>query len=189
MELFDAWYRRAKRCFWLEFPDSMCLSTLDQDGFPDGRMVLLKAYDRRGFVFYTNGLSRKGRSLARLPRAGLTFYWEALQRQVRIQGGVESVSDAESDAYFSSRLRRSQIGAWASLQSQELESRKILEGRVKEFALRFRGQAVPRPPHWHGYRVVPHRIEFWRLRLNRLHDRFLYLKQPDGSWEIARLYP
>ena len=186
---FRKWYRLAGRCFWLEFPDAMCLSTMDEDGLPDGRMVLLKSFDERGFVFFTNFNSRKGRSLKAFPRAALTFYWENLQRQVRIQGDVEEVSAAEADAYFSTRLRTSQLGAWASRQSESLAGRKVLLDRLAEYKARFAGQPVPRPDYWSGFRVRPARVEFWKLRFNRLHDRFVYTRKPEGGWKFERLYP
>ena len=186
---FGLWFRRARRSLSLEFPDAMCLSTVRPDGFPDGRLVLLKDFDHSGFVFYTNTLSSKGQSLAKLPKAALTMYWEPLQRQVRIRGAVESVTAAEADAYFASRPRSSQIGAWASLQSEPLHERTELEKRVSEYRQRFKGQPVPRPPHWSGYRLKPHEIEFWQLRASRLHDRFLYTKTEQEQWQIRRLYP
>jgi len=186
---FGKWFKRAKRCFWLEFPDAMCLSTVNQEGCAEGRMVLLKSFDHKGFVFYTNSLSVKGKSLETKPYAALTFYWEALQRQVRIQGPVEKVTAKESDDYFRTRWRTSQIGAWASKQSEVLECREILEDRVREFRQKFKGQIIPRPAHWLGYRVIPEKIEFWKLRPNRLHDRFLYTRQKDGGWKLERLYP
>ncbi len=189
MAQFARWFERAQRCFWLQFPDAMCLSTIDLEGYPEGRMVLLKEFDKNGFIFYTNHNSRKGRSLMANPRAALSFYWDALQLQVRIQGDVEPVQGAEADAYFASRPRTSQIGAWASLQSDKLESRAVLEGRIGEFEEKFKGQAVPRPEHWHGFRIKPRRCEFWKLRPSRLHDRFVYSLREDGGWDITRLYP
>lgn len=189
IQQFELWYKHIRRLFWLEFPDAMCLSTLSDDGLPDGRMVLLKHVDAGGFVFYTNSNSCKGRALAQHPKAALTFYWDSLQRQVRVQGKVVEVSEAESDQYFKTRPRRSQLGAWASAQSEVLISRSELDRRVAEFDTKFKGQLVPRPPYWKGYRVVPFRIEFWKLRLNRLHDRFVYTRQADSNWKIERLYP
>jgi len=167
----------------------MCLSTIDRDGFPDGRFVLLKGFDERGFVFYTNAESRKGLSLAECPRAALSFYWEPLQRQVRIQGVVEQVSGSEADEYFASRLRLSRIGAWASQQSRTLPERSVLLKRVREYQEKFRGKDIPRPPYWTGYRVLPLRVEFWQLRASRLHDRFLYERDAAGAWRITRIYP
>ena len=186
---FAAWYRRALRCLTLEFPDAMCLSTIDENGSPDGRFVLLKGFDDRGFVFFTNAESRKGRSLAQRPQAALSFYWEPLQRQVRVQGNVEEASAAEADEYFASRARLSRIGAWASQQSRPLSSYAELRARVKEFQKKYPGSEIPRPPYWRGYRVIPRRIEFWQLRANRLHDRFVYERQDEGQWRMQRLYP
>ena len=188
-EEFGRWFGLARRCFWLEFGDGMCLSTVDEDGCPDSRMVLLKDFDKRGFVFYTNTLSRKGQELAACPKAALNFYWEPLQRQIRIQGEIEAVSEAEADAYFASRPRQSQIGAWASCQSMPLASREELMSRVAEFRKKFAGAPVPRPPNWSGYRLVPKRFEFWKLKPSRLHDRFRYSRGEDGGWRIERLYP
>ena len=186
---FAKWYALAKRCFWLAFPEAMSLSTVDAGGCPEGRLVLLKGYDRLGFVFYTNTLSQKGRALQARPKAALTFYWESLQRQIRIQGDVTPVSDKEADEYFATRWRLSQLGAWASKQSEPVASRAVLENRLREFKAKFTGGPVPRPPHWSGYRVVPQRVEFWKLRPNRLHDRFLYTRSSDGGWKRDRLYP
>lgn len=186
---FRLWYNRARYSLTTEFPNAMCLSTTTPDGCPDSRMVLLKKFDERGVVFYTNLNSEKGKALLHDPRASVTFYWGPSQRQIRIQGTVEPVSDEEADAYFASRPRRSQLGAWASLQSEVLESREILDCRFREFAEMFRDKPVPRPEHWSGFRIVPRRFEFWQLRLNRLHDRFAYTLENDGRWKIERLFP
>ena len=152
-------------------------------------MVLLKDFDQTGFVFYTNTLSAKGQSLSACPKAAMTFYWEPLQHQIRLQGEVLPVAPAEADAYFSSRIRLSQIGAWASLQSQVCPSRAAFENRVREVEDKYAGQPIPRPPHWSGYRLNPRSFEFWSLRPARLHDRFRYAKGSDGSWHLNRLYP
>ena len=167
---------------------SMTLATSTKDGRPSARIVLLKSFDDRGFVFYTNYDSRKGTELAENPRVCLLFYWSTVWRQVRIEGEVERVSAAESDEYFQSRPLGSKIGAWASNQSQAIKSRAELEQRFTEFRSRF-GDQVPRPPHWGGYRVRPDTIEFWQGQDNRLHDRLRYSLQSDGSWSMERLAP
>jgi len=166
----------------------MCLSTVDAQGWPEGRMVLLKGFDERGFVFYTSIKSAKGKSLAKHRRAALTFYWEPLHRQVRIQGSTRLVSDEEADAYWRTRPRLSQIGAWVSHQSEPLPSNVLLIKEAMKLGLKFMGREVPRPPHWTGYRVKPRAIEFWQGRPNRLHDRFLYTRTAK-TWRIQRLYP
>jgi pyridoxamine 5'-phosphate oxidase len=164
------------------------LATVDTNGQPSARMVLLRGVDERGFTFFTNYDSRKGRELDANPKASLCIHWVALDEQIRIEGAVERVSDNESDAYFASRPRGSQLGAWASEQSQVLPSRETLEERYREIERRFEDRPVARPPFWGGYRVVPRRIEFWYGRPDRLHDRVLYVR--DGSsWRIERLYP
>src|SRR2546423_1155274 len=167
---------------------SMTLATTDHEGQPSARIVLLKSFDDRGFVFYTNYHSRKGRDLADNPRACLLFYWSPLWRQVRIEGMIEKVSESESDEYFHSRPLGSKIGAWASDQSQPVETRGHLEKRFEEFVGKF-ADNVPRPPHWGGYRVKPQVIEFWQGQDNRLHDRLRYALRDDGSWLIERLAP
>ncbi|PYS20928.1 MAG: pyridoxamine 5'-phosphate oxidase [Acidobacteria bacterium] len=167
---------------------SMTLATSTKEGWPSARIVLMKSFDDQGFVFYTNYNSRKGVELSDNPRACLLFYWPQLWRQVRIEGRVERVSADESDQYFHSRPLGSKTGAWASDQSQPIETREELEKRFEEFDLKF-ADNVPRPPHWGGYRVKPEAIEFWQGRENRLHDRLRYTKQPDGNWLVERLAP
>jgi pyridoxamine 5'-phosphate oxidase len=169
-------------------PDAMVLSTVDPDGRPSGRYVLLKAYDARGFVFYTNLQSRKARALSAHPQAALCFYWAPLGKQVRIEGRVEPVADAEADAYFATRPREYQLGAWASAQSAALESRELLDARVGNARTRFSGGAVPRPPFWSGFRVVPDLIEFWTRDPARCHVREQYLRD-GGQWVRTLLYP
>lgn len=186
---FEEWFADASASGMSEQDaTSMTLATADADGLPTARIVLLKSFDEQGFVFYTNYDSRKGRDLAQNRRACLLFYWSPLWRQVRIEGEVEKVSEAESDEYFLSRPLGSKLGAWASDQSQPVESRVQLEERFEEFNAKF-ADNVPRPPHWGGYRVNPGVIEFWQGRENRLHDRLRYELQKDGSWKIERLAP
>jgi pyridoxamine 5'-phosphate oxidase len=167
---------------------SMTLATANKAGEPDARIVLLKSFDDAGFVFYTNYDSRKGKELDENPRACLLFYWSAVWRQVRIEGSVEQVSDEESEDYFQTRPLGSKIGAWASNQSEVIESREVLEQRYADLSERY-GEDVPRPPHWGGYRIRPELIEFWQGRDNRLHDRLRYRLQEDGTWLIERLGP
>jgi pyridoxamine 5'-phosphate oxidase len=169
-------------------PTAMTLATVGADGQPSARLVLLRMVDANGFVFYTNLRSRKGRDLAANPRAALTVHWQPLEVQVRIEGIAEQVDDAEADAYFATRARGSQIGAWASDQSETLSSDRDLDARVAELEKRFAGREVPRPPHWSGFRVVPDRIEFWRNRPSRLHERRLY-ERVNGAWRERLLFP
>ncbi len=187
--LFEQWYRRARAQWFGEFPNAFCLSTVSEKGFPEGRIVLLKEWDREGFVFYTNAQSQKGRALEANPKAAMTFYWERLQRQIRIQGTVEKISDEQASRYFGGRPRRSQLGAWVSKQSTVIADRDELTEGLKEASARFDGREVERPPYWTGFRVRPVAFEFWQLRISRLHDRFEYRSQPGGSWQRVRLAP
>jgi pyridoxamine 5'-phosphate oxidase len=189
LRLFGVWFEEAKAREPND-PNAMVLATVGDDGMPDARMVLLKDFDERGFVFFTNTESDKGRQLAGLPKAALLFHWKSLRRQVRIRGLVEPVEAAEADAYFSSRARDSQIGAWASDQSRPLEGRFVLEKKIAQAGLKFGLGEVPRPPHWSGYRVAPLQFEFWRDRPFRLHDRLRFRREDlAGSWVRERLYP
>ena len=194
-DLFEQWFTEA-RAAEPDLAEAMALATADGSGASSVRMVLLKGHDARGFVFYTNSRSRKGRELAANPRASLLFYWKSLRRQVRIDGSVEIVSDAEADAYFASRARESQLGAWASDQSETMPARADFEARYAALAAQYDGREVPRPAHWWGYRVVPERIEFWTDRIHRLHDRQLFTRKGDpgsgsgaGGWAESLLYP
>jgi pyridoxamine 5'-phosphate oxidase len=185
--LFRDWFAEAR----LSEPNdanAMALATADADGRPSARMVLLKGHDAHGFVFYTNLDSRKGGELAANPHAALLFHWKSLRRQVRIEGDVEPVTAAEADAYFATRSRDSQLGAWASEQSRPLASRAVFESRYEEMAARFEGGDVPRPPRWSGFRLVPERIEFWTDRAHRLHERRLFKRAAEG-WSEGLLYP
>jgi pyridoxamine 5'-phosphate oxidase len=170
-------------------PTAMALATVDDSGLPDVRMVLLKGFDGNGFVFYTNLESRKGMQLTAHPKAALCFHWKSLRRQVRIRGPVEQVEPTEADQYFASRPRLSRIGAWASRQSAPLESRFALEKAVARYTARFAAGAVPRPPHWSGFRLLPTEIEFWRDGAFRLHDRRRFSRKDGGSWDATSLFP
>lgn len=185
---FQAWFAEAETAE-INDPNAMSVATVGADGRPSVRILLLKGLDDRGFTFFTNTQSRKGDQLDATRFAALTFHWKSLRRQVRIEGPVERVTDAEADAYFASRPRGSRIGAWASQQSRPLDSRATLEQAVADAEARFGGGEVPRPPHWTGFRVVPDRIEFWQDREYRLHDRILFTRDGEGEWSKGRLYP
>jgi pyridoxamine 5'-phosphate oxidase len=185
---FHAWLEEALTGGLAE-PNAMILATVSADGQPSARTVLLRGLDDTGFVFYTNYDSRKGRELAENPRAALVFYWPELQRQVRIEGTVERISPEESDQYWQTRPRDSQLGAWASAQSAVLPNRGVLEERFREVEKQYEGRDVPRPPNWGGYRVRPTVLEFWQGRPGRLHDRLCYRRLPTGGWKIERLAP
>ena len=169
-------------------PNAVALATVDDDGLPDVRMVLLKGHDERGFVFYTNYESAKGTEILGSMKAAMCFHWKSLRRQVRVRGPVEKVSDGEADAYFASRPRGSRIGAWASKQSRPLESKLALEKAVAEYTLKYPIGDIPRPPYWSGFRIVPSQIEFWHDRQFRLHERIVFTREGDG-WVKTRLYP
>ncbi|MCE2520742.1 MAG: pyridoxamine 5'-phosphate oxidase [Alphaproteobacteria bacterium] len=187
--IFARWYDEALQC-GLREPAAMALATADAAGQPSSRMVLLKSHGPDGFVFYTNLESRKGGELLANPKAALCFHWMPLERQVRVQGRVEPVSDDEADAYFASRPRDSQIGAWASDQSRPMKGVHDLEKNVARMAVRFHVGHIPRPAHWSGFRIVPHLIEFWQAKPFRLHERIQYTRtSDDGAWQVVRLFP
>jgi pyridoxamine 5'-phosphate oxidase len=187
VEQFRRWFDEALEAD-LHEPNAFALATATPDGRPSARVVLLKGFDERGFVFYTNYKGRKGRELEENPRAALLFYWGELERQVRIEGTVSRTSEGESDAYYASRPRGSRLGAWASEQSRAVEGREVLEGRVRDLEAEYEGREVPRPAFWGGYRVEPEAVEFWQGRESRLHDRISYHRGAEG-WEIQRLQP
>ena len=184
---FDSWLQDAVAAEPTN-PNAMTLATVSADGRPSTRMVLLKGHDVQGFVFYTNFNSLKGHELLANPNASLCFYWKSLGRQVRIDGPATVVSDVEADAYFATRARGSQIGAWASEQSQSVESREVLEARVRALEAQYEVGGIPRPAHWSGFRVAPERIEFWTDRPDRLHDRQLFVRE-GATWQVERLQP
>jgi pyridoxamine 5'-phosphate oxidase len=186
---FATWYAEAVKAIPKD-PNAMVLSTVGPTGRPSARVVLLKGFDARGFVFYSNLESRKGRELASHPAASLTFHFSPLGRQVRVEGVVQPVSPEEADAYFATRPRGSQVGAWASTQSAPLPNRETLEARVREVEAKYRDKPIPRPPHWSGYRLVPDQIEFWVGRENRLHEREVFQRAAsDAPWTVQHLYP
>ena len=186
--LFEEWFAQAKESEPND-PNAMALATVDADGLPDVRMVLLNQRDARGFVFFTNTGSAKGRELAAMPKAAVVFHWKSLRRQVRVRGPVQVVSDSEADAYYATRPRGSRIGAWASKQSRPLESRFALEKAVAEYTARYAIGDIPRPKHWSGFRIVPSHMEFWHDRPFRLHDRVVFDREGAGEWKKTRLYP
>jgi pyridoxamine 5'-phosphate oxidase len=188
LQAFDRWWREAEAQAGMSYANAMTLATVASEGGPDARVVLLKGIDRRGFLFFTNYESAKGRALDENPRAALSFYWDAMGRQVRVRGRAERLPALESDDYFATRPRGSRLGAWASDQSREISDRESLERRFEELEDRYRGRAVPRPEHWGGYVVRPDQIEFWQDGVDRLHDRFLY-RRTGGEWTIVRLSP
>ena len=185
---FECWYRAAEQA-QQPLPEAMALATTTRDGLPSLRMVLLKGVDERGFVFFTNYEGRKGSELTANPQAALLFYWQVLSRQVRVEGSASRVSREESEAYFRTRPREARLGAWASLQSEIIPHRDVLDQRLEELAARYPGDDIPLPPTWGGFRIAPDSIEFWQSRSNRLHDRLRYTRQPDASWLIQRLSP
>ena len=189
MAIFDAWMEEAKKTEPND-ANAMAIASVDAQGRPDVRMVLLKDASRDGFVFYTNIESAKGRELLGQPHAALCFHWKTLRRQVRVRGSVMQVSDAEADAYFATRAKDSQIGAWASAQSRPMEGRFVFEREIAKYAAKYALTKVPRPPYWSGFRVMPLQIEFWRDRPFRLHDRLVYLRDtPSAPWRTERLFP
>ncbi len=188
IDLFRRWFQEAEASEPND-PNAVALATTTPQGAPSVRMVLLKALDERGFVFYTNKQSRKGGELAANRHAALLFHWKSLHRQVRVEGPVEDVTEAEADAYFASRSRTSRLGAIASDQSRPLSGRDQLESRLAEVEARYAGQDVPRPEHWSGYRVLPEVMEFWQDMPYRLHDRMVYRRENEQNWQTTRLYP
>ena len=185
---FKKWFDQALAA-QLPEPNAMTIATATPDGKPSARMVLLKDFDERGFTFFTNYNSHKGQELAENPQGALVFWWAELERQVRISGYVEKVSETESDQYFHSRPANSRLGAWISNQSEVIESREVLERRLQEFKSKYENEEIPRPPHWGGLRVIPTEIEFWQGRPSRLHDRLLYSRLDNDTWKIERLSP
>lgn len=189
-DIFSEWFKKANANTQIVEPSAMCLSTVDENAHPSSRMILLKKFDERGFCFFTNLTSRKGKELAQNQNVALCFYWGILGLQVRIEGKVEKVSIKEADDYFSTRRRGSQIGAWASKQSCDMESDEEFQARISQITEDFAGQDVPRPPFWSGFRVIPQKIEFWQEGDFRIHRRDLYTRTANGcGWLLSRLYP
>ena len=188
-EQFELWLNTARTDKRINLPEAMTLATASKAGVPSARIVLLRGVDARGFVFYTNYDSQKGQELAENPQAALVFYWEALGRQIRLTGHIERISDDESDRYFQSRPRGSQLGAWASRQSEPIGNRAMLADQLSALEEKFRNQDVPRPPFWGGFRLAPNTIDFWQSGPDRLHDWFRYTHHPDQSWQIERISP
>jgi pyridoxamine 5'-phosphate oxidase len=186
--IFEAWFKEAKEAIGEEDASAVCVATADSTGQPSARMLLLKAFDARGFVFFTNETSRKGKELEENPKAALCLYWHSLDRQVRIEGKIEHATEKEADDYFASRRRGSQIGAWASAQSSTIATMDALKEDVAKYEAEFEGKDVPRPPFWHGYRVIPHAIEFWEEGEFRLHTRKKFTLD-NASWNIHQLSP
>lgn len=184
---FSIWWDEAVES-QIDEVNAMTLATANKDGRPSARIVLLKGFDEKGFVFFTNYQSAKGKEIMENPRVTLLFFWKELERQVKIEGTISKISDAENDEYFNSRPEQSKIGAWTSPQSQPIENREWLESNWKKYAEEFNGKTVPRPPHWGGYIVVPDLMEFWQGRPGRLHDRIVYTKE-NGKWKIGRVAP
>lgn len=188
LAMFEAWFAEAAQSGLVE-PNAMTLATATPQGKPSARVVLLKDFDARGFSFFTNYESRKGHEMAANPFAALTFWWGPLERQIRIEGRVEQLDAAESDAYYASRPQGSRLGAWVSHQSAIIKDREVLEARLAELEAQYGENPPPRPPFWGGYRVVPDVVEFWQGGLHRLHDRLRYTRQDDGTWKLVRLSP
>ncbi len=190
LALFAAWHAEAEAHPAIAYPGAVCLSTVDAGGLPDGRIVLLHEFGAEGFAFFTDRRSAKGRALAERPVAALTFYWGSLERQIRLRGRVEAAPAEAADRYFAERPRRSQVTAWASLQSAPVASRAALEERMETAEKRFAGaEKIPRPPYWTAYRLLPKEIEFWAARTRRLHERVLYTRSEEGGWSSTRLAP